>query len=101
MLGVWGGGAVAARKEPANTKTDGQNWKSVELNSSLTTHRLLHTTAPGSHWSPCRQALPSLEGETSQNRRHTPQHVESQQSSRAAATAPGLLAKASSFTLME
>lgn len=33
--------------EPANTKTDGQNWKGVELDSSLTTHRLLHTTAPG------------------------------------------------------
>lgn len=97
--GGWGVGGV--RMEPANTKTDGQNWKGVELNSFLTTHRLLHTTAPGSHWSPCGQALPSLEGETSQNRRHTPHHMESQQSLRAAATVPGLLAKASSFTLME
>ena len=40
------------RREPANNKTDGQNWKGIELDSSLSTHGLPHTTAPGSHWSP-------------------------------------------------
>lgn len=69
----------------------------LELDSSLTTHRLLHTTAPGRKpLEPMRAGTAKLEG-ASQNRRHTPQHMESQQSLRAAATAPGLLAKASSF----